>query len=320
MDWNDIKVFLALVRHGSVRAAAPKLGVSHSTVARRVESLEKRLGVRLFDRLSTGYAMTPAGEDVLAIAEGVENDLDGLERRVLGRDQRLAGNIRLTTADFLATHLLMPYLAEFTRLYPDINLEVVATYEVLDMSKREADVALRFTRKPPEHLVGRQLTTLSTAAYASKEYLKLHNLGEGSTACWVGYNGQSPHPKWVRESDYPHLPARGNFESLLLQLEATKAGMGIGMLPCLIGDTEPSLCRLPPGLPRPAYDLWLLTHRDVRTTARLRVFTEFLATAIVGERERLEGRGPSSPNRSTSVAVYKRSSHPQSRRLRPLGR
>lgn len=289
MDWNDIKIFLALVRHGSVRAAAPKLGVSHSTVARRIELLEKRLGARLFDRISTGYAITPAGEDVLAIAEGVENDLGGLERRVVGRDQRLVGNIRLTTADFLATHLLMPHLAAFTRQYPDIDLEVVATYQALDMNKREADVALRFTKKPPEHLVGRQLVTLSTAAYASHGYLEQHQLGVGSDACWIGYNGQAPYPKWVKESDLPHLPARGHFESLLLQLSAAKAGMGIAMLPCMLGDGEPGLCRVPPGTPTPAYELWLLTHRDVRTTARLRVFTEFLAKAIIGERARLEG-------------------------------
>ncbi|MDE2156399.1 MAG: LysR family transcriptional regulator [Xanthomonadaceae bacterium] len=292
MDWNDIKVFLALVRHGSVRAAAPKLGVSHSTVARRIEVLEKRLGVRLFDRISTGYAITSAGEDVLAIAEGVENDLDKLERRVVGRDQRLVGNIRLTTADFLATHLLMPHLADFMRQYPDINLEVVTTYQALDMNKREADVALRFTKRPPENLVGRPLGTLATAAYASRNYLKKHDLGPGSGACWIGYDGVATFPKWVKETDYPHLPARGNFESLLLQLEAAKAGMGIAMLPCLIGDSDSKLCRVPCATPGPPYNLWLLTHRDVRTTARLRVFTEFLAKAIIGERARLEGHHP----------------------------
>lgn len=242
--------------------------------------------------MSTGYAITPAGEDVLAIAEGVENDLDGLARRIVGRDQRLVGNIRLTTADFLATHLLLPHLAAFTHQYPDINLEVVATYQTLDMNKREADVALRFIKKPPENLVGRPLGTLATAAYASRDYLNHHDLGPDSSACWIGYNGIAAFPKWVKETDYPHLPARGNFESLLLQLEATKAGMGIGMLPCLMGDSDPKLCRVPCEMPGPSYDLWLLTHRDVRTTARLRIFTEFLAKAIIGERPRLEGHHP----------------------------
>ena len=112
MDWNDIRLFLALVRSGNVRAAAAKAGVSHSTVARRVEAFEKQLGVRLFDRLPSRYAMTPAGEDMLSVAEGVENELDALERRILGQDLQIAGHIRVTMADFLATNLLMPHLAE----------------------------------------------------------------------------------------------------------------------------------------------------------------------------------------------------------------
>lgn len=290
MDWNDIKIFLALVRYGSVRAAAIKLDVSHSTVARRIDSFEAHLGVRLFERQSTGFAITPAGEDVLANAEGVENIVHDLELRVLGRDQSLSGNIHLTTMDFLATHLLMPHLAEFSLLYPDINLEVSTTYDALDMSKREADVALRCTKKSPEHLVGKRVATLYMAAYASKSYLNSNQLGMDSSACWIGYNEESPHPKWVKDSDYPHLSARGNFESLLLQLEAAKSGMGIGMLPCLIGDSEKNLSRLPLSHPKPVSDLWLLTHRDVRTTARLRVFTKFLASAIASEQARLEGR------------------------------
>lgn len=121
----------------------------------------------------------------------------------------LVGNIRLTTSDFLATHLLMPHLAAFTRQYPDIDLEVVATYQALDMNKREADVALRFIKNPPEHLVGRQLATLSTAAYASVEYLKQHPLGKGSDACWIGYSGQAPYPKWVKATlNQPRQRAR----------------------------------------------------------------------------------------------------------------
>lgn len=289
MDWNDVKIFLALVRHGSVRAAAEKLEVSHSTVARRIEALEADLAVKLFERKTTGFSLTQAGEEVLATAEGVEGELAGVERRVLGRDQRLAGQIRITAADFLATHLLMPHLAAFSERYPDIDLEVVASYRPLDLDKREADVALRFTRNPPENLVGRKVATLSTAAYASPAYLKMHSLKDGSSACWIGYGSHAPFPKWVRESPFPYLPARGNFESLLVQAEAAKAGMGIGMLPCLVGDAERGLRRVPGSVPEPAFDLWLLTHRDVRTTARLSVFTQFLAEAIGGEKARLAG-------------------------------
>lgn len=292
MDWNDIRIYLALVRTGTVRSAAAKLEVSHSTVARRIEAFEKRLGVRLFERSSGGYAVTPAGEDMLVVAEQMENEIHGLERRIVGQDQRLSGDIRVTMVDVLATHLLMPHLTEFTQTYPDIDLEVVIAYEPLDMSKREADVALRFTNKPPEHLVGRRLATLHSAAYASAEYLKHRDLRADTSARWIGYGKRVAYPRWVKESDYPHIPAKGMLDSMLLQLEATKAGMGIGMLPCFLGDTTPTLRRLPPGVAKPGFDLWLLTHRDVRTTARLRIFSDFVAKAVISHRDLIEGRRP----------------------------
>jgi DNA-binding transcriptional LysR family regulator len=290
LDWNDLKMFLALVRHGSVRSAAETLKTSHSTVARRIDALELALGAKLFDRKSTGFSLTQAGEEILASAESVEDALTGIERRVLGRDQRLEGRIRLTSADFLATHLLMPHLADFADRYPGIDLEVVTSYRTLDLDRREADVALRFTRDPPENLVGRKVATLGQAAYASPEYLARHRLAEASEARWIGFNGHARYPKWVRESPFPHLAARGNFESLLLQAEAAKNCMGIAMLPCLIGDSDPGLQRVPGSDPRPAHELWLLTHKEVRTSARLRVFTQFLGAAIAGEQARLEGR------------------------------
>jgi DNA-binding transcriptional LysR family regulator len=291
MDWNDIRLFLALVRSGNVRAAAAKAGVSHSTVARRVEAFEKQLGVRLFDRLPSGYAMTPAGEDMLSVAEGVENELDALERRILGQDLQIAGHIRVTMADFLATNLLMPHLAEFTRLHPDIALEVLTTYETLDLTKREADVALRFTAKPPEHLVGRKLANVAFAAYASEDYLKGHDLHGPSSGRWIGFRAGEAFPKWVQQSRYPDIPVKSVFESVLLQLEACKAGMGLGMLPCFLGDTAPELRRVSAISIQPVYDLWLLSHRDMRTTARIRVFSGFIATAIKSCRTRLEGAG-----------------------------
>ncbi len=292
MNWDDIKLFLALVRTGSVRAAAEKTGVSYSTVARRIAALEKRLGVRLFERRQEGYAITVAGEDMLAVAERVETELGGLALRIVGQDRRLAGTIRITLVDFLATHWLMPHFAQFAECYPDIDLELLISYKVLDLSKREADIALRCTKSPPDDLIGKKLATVGTAAYASKSYLERHDLGARSTACWVGHGNGGPYPKWVKESAYPHLPARGNFDSILLQFEATKAGMGIGMLPCLLGDSEPGLQRLQPGTVTLSHDLWLLTHQDVRTTARLRVCVDFLTETVEAHRDMLEGKKP----------------------------
>lgn len=294
LDWDDLKHFLALCRHGSVRAASDKLGISHSTVARRIEAFEKRLGTRLFERSPSGYAITTTGEEVLTVAEQIETEIHALERRIVGRDQQLSGDIRVTMVDVLSTHLLMPHLAEFSNLYPDINLEVVIAHDIgfdaLDLSKREADVALRFTKNPPDQLVGKCLANMYCAAYVSKEYLEKNDFSNGTTARWIDCAKRGDYPAWIKKSDYPHIPAKNTFQSLLLQFEATKAGMGIGMLPCFLGDPEPTLHRLPPGKPRSSYDLWLLTHTDMRTTARLRVFAEFIAKAVLSHRELIEGR------------------------------
>jgi molybdate transport repressor ModE-like protein len=211
LDWDDIKHFLALSRHGSVRAASDKLGVSHSTVARRIEAFEKRLGVRLFERSPGGYAITAAGEEVLAVAEQIESEIHGLERRIVGRDQQLSGNIRVTMVDVLSTHLLMPHLTEFAQIYPDIALEVVITYDPLDLGKREADIALRFTQKPPDQLIGKCLSNMHCAAYASAKYIKQHDFDSGTTARWIDSAKRGNYPTWIKKSDYPHIPGQGCF-------------------------------------------------------------------------------------------------------------
>ena len=290
MDWDDIKLFLALMRTGNVRAAAVKLNVSHSTVARRVDAMEEKLATRLFERLPTGYVLTQIGEDMMQVAEHVEEELEGLERRIAGHDNRLSGRIRVTMVDALATNLLMPHLAEFARKYPEIELEVPVSYEAVDLDRREADVALRFARNPPEHLIGRQLLICATAAYASQDYLDQHAL-QNSNASWIGFDAGGAFPKWVKESVFPNIPVKGQFVSLLVQLAACKAGMGVAMLPCFLGEPEPTLRRLSPARPDPVLDLWLLTHRDTRSSARIRVFCDFIATAIKSHRALLGGNG-----------------------------
>lgn len=289
MDWDDVKLFLALMRAGNVRTAAARLGVSHSTVARRIDVMEVKLATKLFERLPTGYVLTPVGEDMVSVAEQVEEELDGLERRVAGHDNRLSGRIRVTMVDALATHLLMPHLVEFAHKYPDIDLDLPVAYETADLDRREADVALRFACNPPEHLIGRRLGVCATAAYASKKYLVRRDLKDASTTRWIGFGAPGPHPKWVRESAFPNIPVKGKLISLLLQLSACKAGMGLAMLPCFLGDPEASLKRLSPPKPDPRYELWILTHRDMRASARIRVFSEFIAKAIISCRPQMEG-------------------------------
>jgi DNA-binding transcriptional LysR family regulator len=308
MDWDDLRIFLALTRTRSVRAAANVLGVNNSTVSRRIRTFEKRLGVRLFERLPSGYTLTPAGEDMLGSTLQVEEEIQSLERRVLGQDSRLTGELRVTMPDILATRLLMPSLASFTQIYANIELEVIVSDEQLNLTKREADVAIRMTNNPPEHLVGRRLLRHASTAYASTDYLTQHQVNMDLTDLadltdstdstglaglnWIGWEDMIPYPRWVKDSPFPAIPVRHRLNNGMLQLEAIKAGMGIAMLSCFIGDREPELRRLPPGTPQLGREIWILTHADLRNTTRVRTFMDYMATAILAQRDLIEGRCP----------------------------
>jgi DNA-binding transcriptional LysR family regulator len=296
MDWSDLRIFLALARRGSVRAAGGVLGLSHSTIARRIDIFEGRLGVRLFDRHSSGYALTAAGRELRTTAERVEEDISDAERRLVGKDAKLRGEIKVTLPDALATHLLMPALAAFITSYPEIELEFILSYQSLDLAQREADVAVRFVEpgtSPPDDLLGRPVAKVAQTAYATPAYLARHDLAaEPPTACWIGWSDRESFPQWVRESPFPNIRARGRLYNVLIQLEATKQSMGIGMLPCFLGDREEALVRVPGAEPRPLFQIWVLSHEDLRGTARMRAFRGFIADAILRERDLLEGRRP----------------------------
>lgn len=292
-DWDDFRHFLAVARKGSIRAAAAELGVNHSTVSRRIDAFEKRLEVRVFERLPSGYFLTPAGEEMLGSAERVEAEMTAAERRVAGRDARLGGLLRVTLPDSLAQKLLMPDLVAFSEAHTEIVLELDVTTSMADLARREADVAIRLSNDPPGYLVGRRLLKYAKAIYASEAYLARQDpIAGNETMAWIGWNDAVPDPQWVRESPYPRAPARNRIFNSMVQLEATKAGMGLGMLPCYMADVEPVLRRLPPGRPIPDRDIWLLTHEDLRHTARVRRFLDFIAEAILAKRDLLEGRWP----------------------------
>lgn len=295
MNWNDLRVFLVLARSGSVRAAAVRLSVSHSTVVRRIDALETALQSRLFERSPQGYTLTQLGEAMLPRAEQVENEIHGLELSILGQDAKLSGTIRITVADALIQFLIAPDLQRFKLAYPDIDLEITTSYDVVDLTKREADVAIRFMPNPPEYLVGHRLPTLNISYYASHEYLEQHNLkADPPTANWVGMDEVVAFPtaKWLKESPYPHIPVRWNLP-MLLQQAAAQAGLGMVMLPCYRGDQDPALQRIPPGNVIQGKPGWVLTLDDLRTTERVRVFVAFIAKAIWQHVDLLEGRCPS---------------------------
>ena len=295
-DWDDYRYFLAVARKGSIRAAAAALRVNHSTVSRRIDAFEDRAHARLFERLPSGYVLTEAGEHILELVERIEADAIAVGRRLAGRDSELSGTLRVTLPNTIATRLVMPDLVAFSDAYPDIDLVIDVSLSMADLARREADVAIRVSNDPPGNLVGRRLVKYARAIYASEEYLARHDVVSGTEKLeWIGWNDTVTKPQWVRESPYPDAVVRHRVPNTMAHLEAARNGMGICMLPCFIGDTEPTLRRLPPGHAEPDREIWLVTHEDLRRTARVRHFMDFVADAILAKRDLLEGRRLNSP-------------------------
>lgn len=296
MDWDDLRYFLALARTKTVRGAGATLGVSHATVSRRVEALESRLGARLFERTPEGFALTDAGERALAAATALESGVASLERGVLGADERLAGPVRITAWDGAVCSLIMPALAELVHAHPGITLEVSADPRPLNLDLREADIALRVLAagaSPPDHLLGRNLAPLAVASYVGRAHA--HALDPergGGQPRWLAYEDRAGIAALVGSSSYPHLPLWGSFRDLDVMAAAARAGLGLAILPCYFADNDPTLVRLTrPDLRAPG-DVWMLSHPDLRATARLQAVRARLRDAMEGCADRFRGALP----------------------------
>ncbi len=279
LDWDDLRFFLAVSERGSISAAAQLLNVNHSTVLRRLASLEKRLGARLFDRLPDGYEMTAQGEELRNQLRGVSEQIETAQRSLSGRDLGLYGAIRITTTDTLLHGLLMPYLAEFRALHPAIQLEIAINNSFLSLTRREADVAVRPSNSVPENLVGRRVGRLRSAIYASTSYLKINRKKkEWSAHDWVAPDEALSHltqAKWMREN-IPEARVAVRVDTLLGMVAAVRNGMGLGLLLCLLADDEKDLVRLAEPANELDTDLWILSHPALKGVARIKALTDFL--------------------------------------------
>ena len=285
---GDLRTLLAIAREGSLAGAARSLRVNHSTVFRRLGAIEARLGARLFERQGGSYVTTAAGEDLLRTAERVEAEVEALERRLSGQDLRLTGSLRLTAPDDLAELLVMPLLAEFATRYPEITVELVVDNRMLNLTRREADVALRPTRQPPETLAGRRVAGIASAVYgaAGAAAGKAGDIGQRWIA-WEEGGGPAPVARWIAEHVDRHaIGYRSN--SMLNQANAARAGLGLAVLPCFLGDGDPRLQRVGEPLPELATELWLLTHPDLQRTARIRALLDLLYDALRSQRAAFE--------------------------------
>lgn len=293
MDWDDLRYFLALARTKTVRGAGAALGVSHATVSRRVEGLEDRLGARLFERTAAGFVLTDAGEAALAAASALEVGVADLERGVLGVDERLEGPVRITAWDAAVCDLVLPALAALVAAHPGIVLDVSADPRPVNLSLREADIALRVLAagaSPPEHLIGRRLTPMAMASYVGRDHAeRLDPDRGGANARWLGYDDLALATRLVAASSHSHLPLWGSFRDLPVIAAAARAGLGLAMIPCYAGDADPGLVRLlRPDLHEPA-EIWLLSHPDLRATARVQAVRACLRAAVTAAADRFRG-------------------------------
>ncbi len=283
LSWDDVQVFLSVVQQGSIAGAARALGVNHSTVLRRIASLEDTLAARLFDRLPSGYALTASGNDLADRLAGIGEQMDGAHRHLMGIDVEVKGVIRLTSTDTLVHGVLMPLLARFRKAHPAVQVQVVMNNTFLSLTKREADVAVRGSNRPPENLVGRRVGDIQTALYASKGYLKEVGRHAGhDDHAWVAPDEGLSHleqAKWLAKNVDPTRIAL-RVDSLVGMVDAVQSGIGVGLLLCPLADARPELVQLAP--PEPALNtrIWILTHPDLKQVARIRAFTQFLFDAL----------------------------------------
>ncbi|WP_199741860.1 LysR family transcriptional regulator [Corallococcus sp. CA047B] len=285
LDWEDLRVFVALARAGSLSATARELKVSHATVGRRIAALEQTLGRTLFDRRADGYLLTADGAAVLELAADMEERAYGILRRS-GQQAGLTGTVRLTATETLAERFLIPRLAALHRRHPGIHLEVVSDSRALSLAKREADVAVRLARPQVGELVARRLASLAYGVYAAPD---------GDTSAWVGLDdslAHIPEAKWLAQhAAGERLVLRTN--TLMGQLAAVRAGFGKALLPHWFAGEEGGLIALPPPAPPPVREAWLVVHPDLKDVPRVRAVIDAVVGAFEEEKERLGPGGAS---------------------------
>lgn len=293
LSWDDLRIVRAIGKNGALAPAAEMLGINSSTIARRLSKVEEVLGATLFDRRRTGYVATVQGTELIALAERVELDVVTVTRRVSGHGQGHAGDLRITTSDSILLYFLTPLIASFKARNPAIRVEVIVANASLNLARGESDIAVRATERPPENLFGRKVATIAWAPYAALAHAGSPSPQAGALfdRQWVSYGGQLSGLKayaFVEERVHPDNIAYRT-DSVAGAAAAISAGLGVGYLPCMLGDVSPDLVRV--GAIEPELDdqLWLLTHPDIRNSDRIHGFMAHCIETICKNRGLIEG-------------------------------
>ena len=294
MDWNDLRYLLAVHRHGSLARAAKELKVTKATASRRLAALERSLGTPLVERKPAGLVLTEAGRDTISAAERVDAALGALKERLsLKHDARPRGTVRLTAPQWIASRYVIPALPDLAKQYPDLDVQLVGTNQILNLAQREADVAIRNVRPKHKSLAARKVVALGGCVYASKLYLERRGVPRAPNAL-KGHDvlvyetlGGMPGFEWMRDPTHGgRIAFRANDPEALVG--AATAGLGLCAVPCLLGDPETTLARVT-SLGFSRCDLFLVTHTETSKTPRVRAVTDFLGRLFSENRAAIEG-------------------------------
>ncbi|MCO4747370.1 MAG: LysR family transcriptional regulator [Proteobacteria bacterium] len=292
MDWNDLRTLLAVADGGGIQGGADALGIHSTTVSRRIRDIEAEQRVRIFERYRHGVVLTDAGQEAIEVAREVRSLVDGLAARLHGRDTQLSGTVRLTSIDSILARW-MPHFAEFQQRYPDIQLELSSGMNLANLTKREADVAVRIAGQAPEHLIGSKVCGVAHGVYASKAMLEAYGPDSGrGDFPWIAYDlSVFRGIDGFLEARHPEARIVMRVPRIDLLLGAIEDGVGIGILNCHAGDSNPKLRRLGPA-DAGMSQLWILTHPELRGTTRISTFMQFVRGVVADERDLWEGRRP----------------------------
>ena len=285
VNWDNARFFLAVARTSTLRGAAQRLGVDQATVGRRIAGLEEELSAKLFLRTSTALVLTPAGEALIGPAEAMEQAAHTIERRVAGIDEQLAGTIRVATTDTMAATFVLPAIARLRQQHPGIDVVCMASKSIANLTKREADVAVRTLRPDASDLIARRIGQMETGVYASRSYVAARGEPEEGAA-FAGHD-LVLYPRnevpWMWDDLCGEPITRGRVvlqsNSATALIEAVAAGMGMTELVCRRAEAYPQLVRVLPNR-RSLQDVWLVTHADLHKTARVRALLDCIVEAF----------------------------------------
>jgi DNA-binding transcriptional LysR family regulator len=287
VDWDNARIFLAIHRIGTLRGAAEQLRIDQATVGRRLAAMEQSLGARLFLRTSSGYVATPAGELAVGAIERMEQGAEQLLRQTQGIDERLCGVVRLTATDNAAHHFLIGAMQKLHASHPAIRVVLTTSSELSNLTRREADLAVRTVRPTSPDLISRHLKRMETGLYASRQYLEKHGEPQAGTAL-AGHDVViyqrtilARHSVALCGESTANARVVMEVNTGMMLMEGVRAGLGMGEMPTYMGDAQPTLQRIWPDRSEP-YDMWLVLHSDLNRTARVRAVADAVIAAFEG--------------------------------------